>query len=187
MSLTAALADRTYDREASITASWEKPFSTAERRRDHALAQVVVDRHDGLEKSIASKPRTETEQYFSVPELRKVQAKKSASFSVAKEWEGSVDTVGISHFTAQLRETRGADDAIDVAELPISDIPAADRDRLTEGAIFRYLIGYAQDDRGTVTRKRLVYFRKGKIRPKADVQESWLKMAAMFSNDQFTG
>jgi hypothetical protein len=187
MSLTAALPRHSYDSDAGVTASWKHEESAPTQRQQRAVGQVVVDRHDGLEKSVGKIARSETEQYFSVPELRPVQSRKVASFSVAKEWEGSVDAIGISHFTAQLRETRGADDATDFAELPIADIPPLDRDRLREGAIFRYLIGYAQDSHGTVTRKRLVYFRKGKLKPKVDVQQSWLDMAAMFSNDHFTG
>lgn len=148
--------------------------------------RVVTDRYDGLENVVLRARVAHDEPFFAVPELREVAPGKRSSFSVEKEWEGSVDDIGVSHFTARLSETRHQDSDIELAEIPIGDIPCEHRDDLREGAVFRYLLSYARDDRGTVTKKRLVYFRKGRIRADHQTEQEWLKMASLFTHDSFT-
>lgn len=121
--------------------------------------------------------------FFAIPEFRLKPAHAEQVFAATKEWEGTIESVGNSHFTAQLREVRPtASRSVDIAEIPIGDIPAGDRHLLCEGAIFRYLVGYAKSKRGT-TRKRHVYFRRGRARNANDPTKRWLAIAAKFRDD----
>jgi hypothetical protein len=166
--------------------------SIADRRRDTArvgrddAAQEAINRQIEAERYVARSPMStepyqpEENAFFPVPEFRPLPAKAEQVFAAAKEWEGFVQEVGNSHFIAELRELRGkGGEVADTAEIPIGDIPAADRKLLREGAVFRYLVGYAKSSKG-VTRKRHVYFRRGKVTQDATEQPNWLALAALF-------
>lgn len=166
--------------------------SIADRRRDTARiardgsAQEAINRQVEAERYVARSPlstephQPEENTFFPAPEFRPLPARAEQVFAAAKEWEGFVQEVGNSHFTAELRELRGkGGDVSDTAEIPIGDIPASDRGLLREGAIFRYLVGYAKSSKG-VTRKRHVYFRRGKVNQDATDQPNWLAIAALF-------
>jgi len=183
MSAAATAPSYVFDEDAQATIVRARaPLSPKAESASYA-ARVVVDRHDGREQNVAATPLASSRVFEAAPELRPIAHNKTASFTVAKEWEGVVESIGISHFMAQLREIGSTDDATEVAELPIGDIPAGEREKLREGAVFRYLIGYAQHRTRTVTRKRLVYFRRGRLPQDSSVEAEWLSIAAMFTDD----
>jgi len=166
--------------------------SITDRRRDTArvgpdkAAQEAINRQIEAERYVARSLlsteayRPEENAFFPVPEFRPLPAKAEQVFAAAKEWEGFVQEVGNSHFTAELKELRGkGGEVADTAEIPIGDIPTADRKLLREGAVFRYLVGYAKSNKG-VTRKRHVYFRRGKVTQDVAEQPNWLALAALF-------
>ena len=121
-------------------------------------------------------------EIIELPRFRPLQADAQQVFAATKEWEGSVQEISEKVFVAELREMiQGeARAASDIAEIPIEDIPAADRHLLREGAIFRYLVGYAKTQKGTITRKRHVYFRRGKAKTNGAIEKRWLMIASKF-------
>lgn len=183
MNSTAAIAAFDHSDGLQTLPGSRRIAAAATRRSSAIISKVLVERHEGREQLVNGSSYSPVEAYSPAPELRPLAVNKTASFTVAKEWEGVVENVGISHFTAQLREVRAQTDDTDLAELPIGDISRQEWDLLKEGAVFRYLAGYAQDVRGTVTRKRLVYFRKGRVRTGIDKEAQWLEIAALFANE----
>jgi hypothetical protein len=156
--------------------------STEPSRLEAINRQIEAEQHTpklGLEvRHIAE----EDNAFFAIPEFRLKPAHAEQVFAATKEWEGTIESVGNSHFLAQLREIRPkADEGTDIAEIPIGDVPRSDRDLLREGAVFRYLVGYAKSAKG-VTRKRHVYLRRGTTKA-TDKASRWLEIAAKFRHE----
>jgi len=153
----------------------------------YSIQKAVFDRADFGESKIgAYRNRAKDAQsdlpVATIPEFRPLKSEETQVFAATKEWEGTVSWVGKDSFSAELREVRSDhdEDQTDLTEIPLSDVPESDRALLREGAIFRYLVGYAKTYKGTVTRKRHVYVRRGKM-PKTDGAEAlWLSIAAKF-------
>lgn len=83
-----------------------------------------------------------------------------SSLTAIQEWEGYVTEIHETSFEASLMDvTRGMRYETEKAELLISDLSSEDRERLSVGAIFRWVIGY-QTHRGMRQRVSQVYFRK---------------------------
>jgi hypothetical protein len=172
-----------YDRETTtLPGSGGTSFSEVPRS-SKLVGKAVVERLDPKEKTAPSVYHQSDLPFRAAPILRPVAANKEASFTVDKEWEGVIDDVGISHFTAQLREVGTDSDQLDLAEIPIGDVLRDQRDSVRSGAVFRFLAGYAQDTNGTAIRKRLIYFRKGKSRIDSARETRWMEMAALFTNE----
>lgn len=182
MNSTARLVPYDYDQDfTTFPVDRSRPIVKAPG--SNALVdKAVVERLDPKEKLAPSAYYQSDLPFRAAPVLRPVAAHKEASFTVDKEWEGVIDEVGISHFTAQLQEVGSRNESIDLAEIPIGDVARNQRDLARPGAIFRFLVGYAQDSQGTVTRKRLIYFRKGKTRVDPAEETRWMEMAALFTN-----
>ena len=103
-------------------------------------------------------------------------------FSATKEWEGVVVNVTSSNIVANLRDLTASDEETDVVEIPLVDVPRNDRHLLREGAIFRYLIGYAKNYGGTLSTKRHVYIRRGKQKVSPSNSEAhWLELLEKLS------
>ena len=62
---------------------------------------------------------------------------------VMQEWEGQVQEVGESVFSARLVDlTRNSREETEEADLPMDYLGEADRDLVVPGALFRWIIGY---------------------------------------------
>lgn len=83
------------------------------------------------------------------------------SFHALQEWEGEVTGIEGDTFFAQLVDITAGDRSFnEEAELPVSDLDPSERERLTEGAIFRMVIGYAKTAQGQRWRTSKIYFRR---------------------------
>lgn len=86
---------------------------------------------------------------------------RADSFQALQEWEGVVTCVGQDTFQASIIDlTAGETTPNEIAEISIEDLHEDDLPRLREGAIFRWVIGYAKSASGMKTRGSKVYFRR---------------------------
>lgn len=173
------------DTRRSLTSFYNAPIKLGDRPVEIITNRALAESSDGDISGVHTNKAAASSAYHAAPELRPLKQGAARNLTVVKEWEGVVNDIGISHFIANLVETRGGHDEIDVAEIPISDIPREYRDNLKLGAIFRYLVGYSQNAAGTVTKQRLVYFRKGRGRRNNGLEQNWLDMMACFKHDSF--
>ncbi len=75
------------------------------------------------------------------PELRAWKAMPTSAGKIF-EWEGIVLDVLESHFSARLKNVKGAPtDFSEIAEFDINDVPHGDRDLLLPGGVFRWVVG----------------------------------------------
>ena len=89
------------------------------------------------------------------------------SLTALQEWEGRVVAVDDDNFVALLIDVTaaeasshfGPDIEDEEAVIPLSEIDDADRERLREGSIFRWVIGYGHDLTGSRKRISNIVFR----------------------------
>ena len=100
-------------------------------------------------------------------------------FAAIQEWEGVITGVEDTHFTADLFDiTAGAIEISEIADISFEDIDPLDRDKVVEGAIFRWLIGHSRTRSGQSSRKWVIYFRENGSRKKVDSPFSNLEIPA---------
>jgi hypothetical protein len=82
------------------------------------------------------------------------------SFAVLQEWEGCVVSISNETFTARLTDLTGNGMAEgEEADFPLDDLTDADRSRISEGSIFRWVVGYRRSPSGTKDRLSRIVFR----------------------------
>lgn len=70
-------------------------------------------------------------------------------FHALQEWEGYVVDIGETDFVARVVDlTAGSEQAEEEATIPLSEISDSDADRIREGSIFRWVIGYERSIAG---------------------------------------
>ncbi|MDE2686452.1 MAG: hypothetical protein OXI16_02990 [Chloroflexota bacterium] len=98
---------------------------------------------------------------------RTLSAKQPESLTALQEWEGRVVAVDDDNFVALLIDVTAAEVSShsgsgiedEEAVIPLSEIDEADRERLREGSIFRWVIGYAHTLGGRRRRISDIVFR----------------------------
>ena len=81
-------------------------------------------------------------------------------FHALQEWEGYVVDVGETDFGARVVDlTAGSEQAEEEATIPLSEISDSDAERIREGSIFRWVIGYERSVTGTKKRVSQIVFR----------------------------
>ena len=137
----------------------------------------AVDVGDGVEPttSLDLDEMPSSAEVVRIPHFLPHKRGKERVFAANKEWEGVVLAVGDTHISTQLWEVSTPQaDVVDMMEIPIGDVPRKDQHLLVEGAIFRYLIGYAKNYGGTLSIKRHVYVRRGRaIKDQPDRERFW--------------
>jgi hypothetical protein len=89
-----------------------------------------------------------------------------------QEWEGQVQEVRDSYYTARLVDLTTRDlEETELADLPVSDIIEGDRDLLVPGAVFRLLIAYRYGD-GEKERFTRVTIRRLPMWTDAEIKEA---------------
>lgn len=105
---------------------------------------------------------------FQATPLRPVVAPKPTEspdrrvqLDVLQDWEGVVETVEETTFSARLRDiTAGAEFAWETAELPIDDVTEDDRELVRPGAVFYMTIGRMTHPSGRRDRVARLVFRR---------------------------
>lgn len=82
------------------------------------------------------------------------------TFHALQEWEGYVVDIGETDFVARVVDlTAGSEQADEEATIPLSEISDRDAERIREGSIFRWVIGYERSVTGTKKRVSQIVFR----------------------------
>ena len=83
-----------------------------------------------------------------------------ATLHALQEWEGYVVDVGDTDFVARLIDlTAEAEREDEEATIPLDEISDRDADRIREGSVFRWVIGYERSVTGTKKRVSQIVFR----------------------------
>lgn len=83
-----------------------------------------------------------------------------ATFHALQEWEGYVVDIGKTNFVARLIDlTAGSEHEDEEATIPLDEISDHDAERIREGSIFRWVIGYERSVAGTKKRVSQIVFR----------------------------
>ncbi len=141
---------------------------SANREPGDVLATNVADhgQHDGDIASIIDFPRLRASRF------------PAASLHPLQEWEGYVVEIGNTDFTARLFDLT-ADEGGEEEEaiIPFSEISDQDTERLREGSIFRWVIGYERTTTGTKRRVSQIVFRDLPVVTGSDVRhgEAWAR------------
>lgn len=99
---------------------------------------------------------------LNLPTFKRVAATMGEFFAATQEWEGYVTAVYDDYFTANLRDVTANEDEIsEIAEIPIDSLSKDDQPKLTEGLIFRWLIGYSKTKSRQHSKKQIIYIRSG--------------------------
>ena len=92
---------------------------------------------------------------MSLPERRAPKA----TFHALQEWEGYVVEIGETDFVARLIDlTAGSEHEDEEATIPLDQISDRDAERIREGSIFRWVIGYECSVTGTRKRVSRILF-----------------------------
>jgi len=151
--------------EASGDASSSSQFTLLE------LVQNSIEARPG---SLDAETETEVTslsggEIVEMPQFRQIESRPNEFFAAIQEWEGVVTGVYADFFTANLYDMKGpADEISELAEISYDDIDPADRHKVQEGAIFRWLIGHSRTRSDTFSRKWMIYFRRAARRPISD-------------------
>ena len=105
----------------------------------------------------------------------------SATFHALQEWEGYVVEIGEDEFVARLVDlTAGMSYETDEATIPMEEISERDAEKMSEGDIFRWVIGYERSASGTKRRVSQIVFRDLPRMTAADFEEGrkWAEKVA---------
>lgn len=109
----------------------------------------------------------------------------SATLHALQEWEGYVVEIGEDEFVANLVDlTAGMSYATDEATIPMEEISEHDAEKMSEGDIFRWVIGYERSASGTKQRVSRIVFRDLPRMTAADFEEGrkWAEKIARSLN-----
>lgn len=109
----------------------------------------------------------------------------SATLHALQEWEGYVVEIGEDEFVARLVDlTAGMSYETDEATIPMEEISEHDAEKMSEGDIFRWVIGYERSASGTKRRVSQIVFRDLPRMTAADFEESrkWAERVARSLN-----
>jgi hypothetical protein len=96
-----------------------------------------------------------------------------ASLQPMQEWEGVVTSVTRDSFWAKLVDvTAGSEVETEVAEFDLRDIAREDQGQLSEGAIFRWTIGYYNRSNGMRIKASRIVFRRMPAWSKRELSEA---------------
>ena len=104
-----------------------------------------------------------------------------ATFHALQEWEGYVVEIGETDFVARLIDvTAGSEHEDEEATIPLDQISDRDAERIREGSIFRWVIGYECSASGTRKRVSRIVFRDEPATTEADLRdaEAWAEETA---------
>lgn len=91
---------------------------------------------------------------------------------ITHQWEGTVQSVSGDSFAAVLRslsEQPGTSEK--VADIPVEDVSADDRELLSEGAVFYWTVGQSVSLRGTMERFSSIRFRRLPLWSRKDLKQ----------------
>jgi hypothetical protein len=104
------------------------------------------------------------ENIIEIPQFQPLEGRPNESFAALQEWEGLVISVDENFMTAELSDTAQREVTREEnAEIPISEVPEAERTRIAPGALFRWAIGYTRKASGGLSRTSQIYFRRAPI------------------------
>ncbi len=90
-----------------------------------------------------------------------------------QEWEGYVVEIGDDEFVARLVDlTAGHSHETAEATIPLEELSEADAAGMTEGSVFRWVIGYEDSPAGTRKRISQIVFLEAPVLTESDVAEA---------------
>ena len=98
-----------------------------------------------------------------------------------QEWEGYVVEIGDNEFVARLVDlTAGHSHETEEATIPLDEVSEEEAFRMTEGSIFRWVIGYEHSPEGTRKRISQIIFRDLPRMAESDIAagRGWAKQMA---------
>ena len=101
--------------------------------------------------------------------------KEDGAFEIRERWEGVVEEVWDTYFTATVRDTISGDAA--TVEIEIEDVSPTDLKLLTLGSLFYWYIGYQQKRNGARLKVSYIHFRRARhvtSDPTPDPSMGWL-------------
>lgn len=105
-------------------------------------------------------------------EVSPVVLSAKSRFLLHESWEGVVEEVFSTYFSAQIVSSLDSDRA-EYVEILVDEVSPADRPLLAEGSMFYWSIGYQESRDGQRTRSSILKFRR---LPKLDKSETkWVK------------
>ncbi|WP_404359894.1 hypothetical protein [Methylotuvimicrobium sp. KM1] len=100
-------------------------------------------------------------EYINIPNYQETKKTKIHSFQELYEWEGCINQVEETFFTAALIDiTEEETIPTEEADFDINSIPNEDRLFIHEGAIFRWILGYERFPNGSKKNSSKVVFRR---------------------------
>lgn len=96
-------------------------------------------------------PAEKTAEVAPMIRLTRKQA-PARRFEILQQWEGVVSEITDESIWAELRDLTRQSPAIEVVELPLEEIPRADRPLLRIGGVFYWSIGYETSPGGQIRR-----------------------------------
>jgi hypothetical protein len=125
------------------------------------LVREVAERPRETDPTELPAQRPAQSNVVSLPQFEPLTYRPSEFFAAVQEWEGTVTAVHEEFFTADLYDVQsGQKEPSELGIISYDDIDPEDRDRVVEGAIFRWLIGHSRTRSGKSSRKWVIYFRR---------------------------
>ena len=137
------------------------PVSASSEQEDNALSRIVT-----------------------LPQPR-VRRSQPVTLHALQEWEGYVVEIGEDEFVANLVDlTAGMSHVTDEATIPMEEISEHDAEKMSEGDIFRWVIGYERSASGTKRSVSQIVFRDLPRMTAADFEEGrkWAEKIARSLN-----
>ena len=161
-------------------------IGSAERVRqnvDRAVREESIPEATVLRANVSlSEPFTGSKEHISVRHVDFApilpQLAPNSSLHALQEWEGYVVEVGESEFVARLVDvTAGASHEGEEATFPRAELSDIDDAKLSDGSIFRWVIGYERSPAGTKKRVSQIVFRDLPAITKSDLRdgEAWAR------------
>lgn len=160
--------------EAASPQSNQKPFDEPD------CILPALDRYDGdANDSQVTRRVSETTNGQSRPahkispliRLRGARPCRYRQFCLLQSWEGTVTSKQGDTFLARLVDLHVRTNPIEIAEIPIDEIPVPDRCLLALGTVFYWSIGYETKPGGQLTRASEIRVRRSPVWSHRDIDE----------------
>lgn len=171
------------------TNAWSNSSYAAKTSPSHiGGASAALRQASGSDSASWSRLAQSYTQQFQIPNafFHAVTPAAKSKLIPLNEWEGVVDSVDEEQgvFQARLQDQTQKDSPTEAASFLIEDVRQDDLPLLTEGAVFRWVIGKREDIFGGVERTSTVVFRRMPAYSQADLKaaDDWATaMAGAFA------
>jgi hypothetical protein len=154
-------------REAFPSAGLERAVTTPSARLDRTLVRESLSPNSLHPEANFRSPKSSAGEPLYVQTALVLPGKGRIApepvgrrFELLQHWEGIVDSVGGSSFSARLADLTDETNEPEQAEFEITDVDESDRGLVTPGSVFYWMIGYDTSNVGQKLRTSLLRFRR---------------------------